>query len=1181
MESLVLQGNNLGEKHKHYNELLKTAIKDYPLDLSPIDYHDSDVNNMLKIDVACSRKDVNYIINVLKCTDMFYVTKVIKKINWLLTNEEYVNVINPQYLHTTIFPELTVKAKIMLLLHIRLSLKKETRVEEFFDFFKDTNLIEALKWLPNCSHSFIENAIKTYNAAINVHILKRLFKKSIKFLTTYLNSIICKHKSNQQVMEVTTFLMKNHLKEYLNILESLKESDYPTFGPKHTKILMKKAPQIVLNNFVKYGKIINLQTFAKFVQPEPFLVDILLSDHDKNIEVPWFDENALDILFTAMPKEKIPEFVEENVLQNTNKLKYFMFLAIPHKSIRWYKYICFETACLHITESIRAESLPKKRMMMMEILLLSAENNMENVEETLEYFRSYHINESLVYKKDFILKVFKQVDAFRLSNKGWEDLNVIYLSIEDLKSEKKKDQRYIKAAIIRKIINNDGVSEILEKNFNFESMKLYRKKLNEKECEMIFNYLYSYSMKQVNLQDISNEMELKNMVTWLRKVLILLSDWEKDLANFPEVVKVITELIDLKTNKFKDVNLSSLYNVNKSWRKELFTISLNLSLSQNVCINVLKHDSKLLLESKHFMGLLACRDFTNLQKLLSKIRIYWPASANEAISFCLDSLNNRGDKALIKHLMYLLPVSPLKEIVFKYIPSQESIYWIEDNKLLLSKTKNIAKYMHIARPQLPIKLALSYAGRDYLQFTISSLNSMLYNMSEVNTRTCIKELLDSRVSLRKHVIRVAIDKLKYKEIIKLFRNAWIIIENKSIRVTLFKATFKLLCKEKEISAITSIWKLLLFYLPFLTETENVEIYETLTKTEQVPPIIQAGFWSTSVIFFKCKDTICDQKYYIQKVLYSARCCLDTVNTKTLAEILLKNIQHDILSMELDTEFIASCILYTKTIERNIHRYHAIMTPIMEICVTYWDVKKDNKYIYRVAFESLLASLCKVFTFVVLPRHMIIPDDSFSNILKFMERKIPNEENYILLMTWRLSCKLIHVIKMNSFQKGCCDRETEYCNFILSKAAPQLGEEIQKCLREDIKNYYPSIYICISNAVHSMFCYFNFSNSVVLLILKSILCVDLKESYLLVLELIPRIEIVDGEATSEILDIIKLHPSKEVKLHYHNRRNENFYRFHNDLIKLTKGDIEMKTQVCGGVGCDANLEIKKAYVTHGF
>ncbi|KPI98921.1 hypothetical protein RR46_10239 [Papilio xuthus] len=1138
MAPVELQGNNLGEKHKYYNELLITAIKNSPIILSPIDFNDSDVNNMLKIDIACSRRDLNYVLDVLKCEDMLYVSKVIKKINWLINNEEYAHIINPQYLDTQLFPEMTATAKKKLLLYIRLNLKNETRVEEFFNHYKNINLKESLKWLPNCSSIFIENAVKTYKADISVDIMKRLCEKSIKFLILYLNSTNRKNCNNQRIMKETIFLMNNHLEKYLDILESLEDFEYPMFSPKYTKMLMKNAPRRVLNGFEKFAKKIHLQTLVKFMNSDD-ISNILLQDCKNSDLEYWFTENVLDEFLGAMPIEDSTQFVIRNVFDKINEEEHnFMLHAIPRDSYRWYKYVEFKTAFKEIVKLIKTESSPCERMMMMEILLYSAKNNMQHIEELLQYYRVNHINETTLYKKKFIMTIVREIDTFRLNDEAWDNLNVLFLSIADTES-KTQEQCIIKVEIIRKIINNESVPEIIERKFNFETMKVYQKKLNKMECDLTFNYLYSYAMKQVNQQSITNEIEFQKAVILLNNVLLLLSDWKKDLANYPEVVKSITKLKDLKKTQFKDINLSRLYNANKSWKKCLFSMSLDLSLTQEVCINALKHDSKLL-DSNYVMDLLARSDFTNLQKLLNKIRIYWPTTlANEAISFCLDNLNNRGDKALIKNLMYLLPINNLKEIVVKYIPNENKIDWHED-ELLLNIRKNIAKYVHIARPQPPIEFILWYAKGDYLQFAVSSLNLILYNMKETKIRTCIQQLIDAPVSLKKHVIRIAINKLKYEEIIKLFRSAWKNTKIKSIRADLFKTTFQLLCKQTDVPSIEAVWALLFFFIESLTDTENTDIYNTLTKANKVPLSVKAEYWKRSVLFFKHLPSSSNQRSYLQKVLYSAKFFAEIVDTETLADIILENLKCDILSMGFDTDFIPTCILSTNTMKECIQRYDKIFLPMMETCVTYWDIKKYNNYIYREVFGRTLSSLCYNIQHVVLAKQMIIPDGVFNKILKYIEQYLPEEENYVLLRTWKFSYKLIEIIKLKSNAWNEMDRENlnDYYNIVISMALPQLGDEIQKCLSEDIKKYCPSIYICMVNAINLICTYFRISDclSACQLLLKSILCPDLKESYLLVLELIPRLHFYNYESTRDIMDIISSHPSQEVKLHYYSQES---------------------------------------------
>ncbi|KAH9631169.1 hypothetical protein HF086_006747 [Spodoptera exigua] len=136
MTRLTLEGDTLGKKRQLFNNLVADAVTSKHYGLTPINYTDSDLDNLLKIEIACKNKNVDYVIEVMKSKDMLYASTAIKKSTWLITDPQYANIINPEYLHTQLKPYMTTKAFNKLMLHIRLNLKDESRVETFMNTLK-------------------------------------------------------------------------------------------------------------------------------------------------------------------------------------------------------------------------------------------------------------------------------------------------------------------------------------------------------------------------------------------------------------------------------------------------------------------------------------------------------------------------------------------------------------------------------------------------------------------------------------------------------------------------------------------------------------------------------------------------------------------------------------------------------------------------------------------------------------------------------------------------------------------------------------------------------------------------------------------------------------------------------------------------------------------------------------
>lgn len=189
MAPLELDGNTLSEKHRHYNKLVDEALKSNEA-LRPLQSADDDIQNLIKIDVACRARNVDYILEVFKSEDELYVSKAIKRSTWLITDPQYAHIINPEYLYTNLYSQMTLKAFNKLMLNVRLHLKDEKRVEAFYDYINEKDVKLARKWLQNCSVSFVERVVKDIEEVqkdyIDTSVHQRLFKKSFSVYETHI-----------------------------------------------------------------------------------------------------------------------------------------------------------------------------------------------------------------------------------------------------------------------------------------------------------------------------------------------------------------------------------------------------------------------------------------------------------------------------------------------------------------------------------------------------------------------------------------------------------------------------------------------------------------------------------------------------------------------------------------------------------------------------------------------------------------------------------------------------------------------------------------------------------------------------------------------------------------------------------------------------------------------------------
>ncbi|CAH2083836.1 unnamed protein product [Euphydryas editha] len=924
MAPLVVEGETLGQIHQNYNEIVsKTTLEVIP----EINYDESDLDNFLKIDIACNNRNVDYILKVLQCEDMLYVSRTIKRSSWLTTNQQYADIINPTYLNDHLSPKMMSKAFNKFLLHVRLNLKDERRVEEFFNYYEKTDLQTAFKWLLNCSNPFIEQIVHKHVDIIPFYLIKRL------------SNIVRALKTN--------------VERYMDVAEVLASFEIPCFGPKATELLMQTCSQRVMDNFEKYSGYIHVPTFVKFIKQEE-LKDFI-AKYIKNRKMrDWLTFFDINSLLNAIPIEDRFEFIKELFINRNqdeviaenmfwDEVMYRLYI------IKWYSHASFDTAFVDLTKLVTSKSDAREKTAMLSVLVTCARDDMKNIHTLLKYFLENYINEPFGLKTEFAYDVTRSTNTHRFDQETWGYLNELFRSI-DVYNEFSRDmyeehyqphfayphsttnaigkfnrpthvQDIVRVIILYHVIRDENVPNVIEKKLKFDTFKHYQKNLSEEEKDKVFIYLLNHLMTKIDTRKINVFIEYLDALDVLQNLFKLLVDWNKDLQNFQIVLHVLKEMIQicLRTHWIKEI--SRLYNYKKSWRKLLFTESIILNPTHEACINALKYGPELLKTYKNDVESLWLTDIKKFDKFFKKVRVYWPQSlADTYKDFFINKIDQKNtQQTAIIGLFTLLPKNDFLNFVHKYMPNGYKIDWNETDDSELNLRKHIASSLHLARPQTSPAVILSYAKGDYRQFVLPSLYSILSNVSIVQSRGYLTKLLDAPMSLKKHGIRVAYAKLEIEELKKLFSDIWKTSKNSSIRAAVFNKTFDLLCKQTQPTAIREVWELFSVFIDSLTLKENKRVYSRLNQIEKVPKSVRPEFFMKSYKFLKsspAKD-ICDD---LLTRLSNISDLMEHLDNDFVAEIFFelfeeKFIRSDYKFLNLFVEFLLS----TKTEEAHIAR----------------------------------------------------------------------------------------------------------------------------------------------------------------------------------------------------------------------------------------------------------------------
>ncbi|XP_026755006.2 uncharacterized protein LOC113515069 [Galleria mellonella] len=1128
----------LGKKHKIYNELMKKSIEDDQI-ITSIEIKGADIEKLMEIDLACHKRDIIYVQNILMGADMLYVSRVLKKSDWLL-NAEYAHIIEPEYLRAQIFPKMTIKAKNKLMKYIRNNLKDEVRVESFFNDEKDIK--KALKWLPNCSLPFIKEKVKKHFEELNSKLFKRLCEKSVEVLEIgFSNYGISSYKRDK--LQCAMLFSIIDVNKYLDIVEKSEYYNCPKFNHRMTNIIMQHCSERIIKNFEKYATNIHLATFVKYLKKEN-IKDFLYTQAIKLPKIssfrlsPIFQFHSLKIFIKAMPFKDRFNFVnaifidkvhvnkkEQSLYDESELYKMSQLYKVSKykNDYVWYQFAPFDKAFTELTKLIRSESSHNEKQSMLEVLILCVGNNAHHLQVLLQYYCDKHNGNKIEHQINFVKKLLSRTMIQNYNKNTWNLLDIIFKNMDiyvETEVEYENIQECIEAIIVHKILTDEQVPEIIEKQFKFNTLKKYGDKLKSTDKDKIFNYLYNFIIPKVSKSNVTSKIDIEECLNLISNILDILKDWDKNIADYPIVLDKLNELIKLNEQNAWNVTLSRFYNVKKSWRKYMFEQSLIIHPSEEVCVNALKHDPELLVRYKNVVDTLSCNDSISLRQLLSKLRIYWPQTLGKNITNqYLSRLNKpNGHKALACGLCSILPQDQLLDIITKYTPEKCKINLenIDDNVVNLQKY--IAKNMHKARPHPPPDSILSYAKGDYLQYAIPSLLAIFHNLSPMSSKEHIQKLINSPISLQKHGIRFAFNKLELDDIKNIFSNIWKTTKNVTIRAIIFQFTYNLICKEENSVKVQEFWELFEVFIDNLSYEEDKKIYELLVKVDNIPLSIRPKYLIKCYNFLKLLTAhVTNEKesyeFMINNLICSTRSIMEFMCPDFITKRLLECFDNKNSSTDMNS-VLSAFLLSAKNEETQTKRYENILYPYMQRCFNTWQensIKSD--------FEAVLSQLQYDLRDYVIQKNMFVPVKLFTDIQKELESSLSRPENYLLLTKWKLIVSLVRLIK---------DVKSSEWNEICSEIASELGKAYLQYLKEDVETLFPCIYVLFSQAVESTLNYFNdgAKYNVYTCMLSD---QHFIQSYLTVMMLYDN---YDSNKTKELQKIFSEHPSSEVKMHFY-------------------------------------------------
>ncbi|XP_047515405.1 uncharacterized protein LOC125056393 [Pieris napi] len=935
---MSISGVTLGEKHKYFNKL---CIQKHNQEIKNIDYSQSDVENLLKIEIACHSRNVDFILNVLKCEDMLYVSRAIKHSVWLIQDPQYEQIISPHYLHNELLPYMLTEARNKLLLHIRLHLKDPSRNEKFFIYLVGIDMITAMKWLPNCSVAFITSRLEQDIYRIPENIFLRLLWFTMEPLRVYVKCFYWKKPMLKKAM----FTLCKYGEEYFKILDSVETGQLPVFNAKYTKLVMKRYPRCILNNFDRYGDFIDSKTFAKYIKKED--LESFLFKYESNKKV--------NQLFSQEKRE---------TLLKLNKQGNFLRKL--------------------------SECEP---------------NNKQQLKILLEEFRE-GLGDQKPQKKYILQFIHGVINKFKtFTEETWTLLNNIYIQIGVYNENKKHLEACKKSIIIYHVLNDKEVPDkILSKFSTSETFRSEQKKFNKLEKKKVFTFLYSLAEKHI--EKCEDEDVLLGLESLLFLLQDWGENWQNYPKIVNKIKSLVESTKD--TSKKEDLTtLYSRNRIwRKILFNESFLIKCDegtclnvlkhnptlLELNKEAVISLCLEDKpmkRFCTKLRIFWSDTIAKDLkielmTKLDSQPSK-EIFTLLSQDEMLDCIVCSMSKHDVIQLNKTKIITLPHFIAKNMYrARPKPSIQLVLSYGKDKYLQESLSSIKSVLH----SLPAKQTIECIEiQEWPEFVQKLCVEQAFAKFD---REDGKKIISSMWRNTKHSsVRADIFKKSYNSL-KIF-NKNDMNSNKSYNS----------CVEKE-------WRYLKCLIESLTDQESIIVYNLLSKFEKIPLVVRTEYCITSYKFLKTLPLRCNCQRFMNKIVSKINYnhILPTLELDFVAEMVQDTIILRLWSEKLDWTFmnmLLECISIQSTHEKKMEACKKVLLPVLDNIFTMWNSKSPGLFMVRYNMNTFITHMS--YKDMLQRNNSIV----LNLLIDSLDKKLPIKDNYVMITNFKLAAEYFKVL----------------------------------------------------------------------------------------------------------------------------------------------------------------------------
>ncbi|XP_035450917.2 uncharacterized protein LOC118276642 [Spodoptera frugiperda] len=310
---VTLVGDTLGQRHRHLNSLVRAARESGTTvqDVEAVP-EQAPADRLFKVDLAVSLGDADYILRNLKHDDMLFVSRALKA-RWLLDRHD---VINPQYLEDTLFPEMVSPAVSKMRHWLYINLREPAKCQEFYEYYKQNSFEFAIKFLSRCSNRFILEEVPKILAKLSPHYLKVLCEKCSTVAKIYFDSLAtqddvkkCYLDQEQAYYNSIKCVLKSDADVFLDITEKYFSFDkFKRFSPLATDYIVRCHKSRVTNKLELYvAHILHIPTLAARLSVDE-CQEVVLQLARASYLQHWFQYKAVEPLIKRLHPQKRAAF---------------------------------------------------------------------------------------------------------------------------------------------------------------------------------------------------------------------------------------------------------------------------------------------------------------------------------------------------------------------------------------------------------------------------------------------------------------------------------------------------------------------------------------------------------------------------------------------------------------------------------------------------------------------------------------------------------------------------------------------------------------------------------------------------------------------------------------------------------------------------------------------------------